>query len=337
MIKYNEIESVHLELSSICNANCPGCPRNYFGYPYNDGYVEKNLTLRNVQAIFRDLDFLRQLKRIRVEGNFGDFVSNNETVEIIKWMLSINPNLKIRAVTNGSAQKLSFWKELGELGITVVFSIDGLEDTHKIYRQSTDFNKIISNAKTFIKAGGNAVCKTVVFDHNRHQIKDIEKMTKDLGFAKFEKVINTRGPLPAFNRKGTLVNIIDGYNKTINLKQILESRKTDEVLLEDVAPFVNEEDNISCEVCETKEIYIDSTGDVYPCCYMGFNPRKYGNGNYHQPVNKQIREIIHPNNALRNRLEVCISWFNKVEESWSKPSIEDGKLVACIDNCGMSK
>ena len=337
MIKYNEIESVHLELSSMCNANCPGCPRNYYGYPYNDGYVEKNLTLRNVQAIFRDLDFLRQLKRIRVEGNFGDFVSNNETVEIIKWMLSINPNLKIRAVTNGSAQKLSFWKELGELGITVVFSIDGLEDTHKIYRQSTDFNKIISNAKTFIKAGGNAVCKTVVFDHNRHQIKDIEKMTKDLGFAKFEKVINTRGPLPAFNRKGTLVNIIDGYNKTINLKQILESRKTDEVLLEDVAPFVNEEDNISCEVCETKEIYIDSTGDVYPCCYMGFNPRKYGNGNYHQPVNKQIREIIHPNNALRNRLEVCISWFNKVEESWSKPSIEDGKLVVCIDNCGVNK
>ena len=335
MIKHNEIEGVHIELSSMCNANCPGCPRNYYGYPYNDGYIEKNLTLSNVQAIFRDLDFLRQLKHIRIEGNFGDFVSNNESVEIIEWLLSINPDLKMWVVTNGSAQKLSFWKRLGELGVRVVFSIDGLEDTHKIYRQSTSFKKIISNAKAFIKAGGHAICKTVIFEHNKHQIKDIEKMTKNLGFAKFEKVINTRGPLPAFNRKGTLVNIIDGYNETINIKEILNEHRQNEVLLEDIS--VSQTNTINCEVCVEKEIYIDSTGDVYPCCYIGHNPRKYGHGKYHQPVNKQIRKILHPNNAIRNRLENCIKWFNKVEESWNKPSVEDGKLVVCIDNCGVNK
>ena len=337
MIKYNEIESVHLELSSMCNANCPGCPRNYYGYPYNDGYVEKNLTLRNVQAIFRDLDFLRQLKRIRVEGNFGDFVSNNESIEIFEWLLSVNPELKIHAVTNGSAQKLSFWKRLGELGITIIFSIDGLEDTHSIYRQSTNFKKIISNAKAFIKAGGNAVCKSVIFDHNKHQIEEIGRLTKELGFTYHGTFTNTRGPLPVYNRKGTLVNKIDGYDGTIDLKEILKNRKQNNVLLEDISPYVKNADNIDCEVCTTKEIYIDSTGDVYPCCYMGFNPRKYGNGNYFQPVNKQIKKILHPNNAFRNRLEVCISWFNKVEESWNKPSVEDGKLVVCIDNCGVNK
>ena len=336
MIKIDEIESVHIELSSMCNANCPGCPRNYYGYPYNDGYVERNLSLSNVQAIF-DFAFLKQLKRLRVEGNFGDFVSNNETVNIFKWMLSINPDLNIRAVTNGSAQKLSFWKELGELGITVVFSIDGLEDTHKIYRQSTNFKKIISNAKAFIEAGGNAVCKTVVFDHNKHQLKDIEKLTKQSGFTEVEVETNTRGPLPAYNRRGTLVNKIDGYDKTVNLKQILKSRKTDEVLLEDIKPYVKKAKKIDCEVCSTKEIYIDSTGNVYPCCYMGFNPRDYGNGNYHQPVNKQIKRIIHPNSALRNRLESCIKWFDNVEESWNNTSIDDGKLVVCVDNCGVNK
>ena len=336
MIKIDEIESVHIELSSLCNANCPGCPRNYYGYPYNDGYVERNLTLSNVQAIFSS-DFLKQLKRIRVEGNFGDFVSNNESVDILKWMLGINPDLDISVITNGSAQKLSFWKELGKLGITVVFSIDGLEDTHKIYRQSTNFKKIISNAKAFIKAGGNAICKTVVFDHNKHQIKDIEKLIKDLGFVKFQTRNNTRGPIPAYNRRGTLVNKIDGYNKTVNLKQILKSRKTDEVILEDIAPYVKDTKKIDCEVCTTKEIYIDSTGNVYPCCYLGFNPRTYGNGTYHQPVNRQIKNIIHPNNALRNRLENCIKWFDNVEESWNKPTINDGKLVACVDNCSVNK
>ena len=337
MINYDEIESVHLELSSMCNANCPGCPRNYYGYPYNDGYVERNLTLSNVKAIFRDINFIKQLKRLRIEGNFGDFVSNNESIDIIKYFLQFNPELKVRIVTNGSAQKVAFWKELGELGVTVVFSIDGLEDTHKIYRQSTNFNKIISNAKAFINAGGKAHCKTVVFEHNKHQIEDIKQLTEDLGFVYFEEVNNTRGAIPAFNRRGTLVNKIDGYSKTIDLKQILENRKTDEVLLEDVAPFVKEANSINCEICGTKEIYIDSVGDVYPCCYLGFNPRKYGNGNYHQPVNKQIRKIIHPNNAVRNRLENCIKWFKNVEQSWIKATIEDAKLVACIDNCGVNK
>jgi len=320
----------------MCNANCPGCPRNYYGYPYNDGYIEKNLTLSDIKKIFKP-NFIKQLKRLRIEGNFGDFVANNESVDIIKFFIKCNPDLRIRAVTNGSAQTLKFWKELGELGITVVFSIDGLEDTHNIYRQNTDFNKIISNAKAFIDAGGKARCKTVVFDHNKHQINEIKQLAKQLGFLDFEKVINTRGAIPVFDRKGTLVNKIDGYNKTTDLKQILTSRKTDEVLLEDIEPFVKKADEINCEVCSTKEIYVDSTGDVYPCCYLGFNPRKYGNGNYHQAVNKQIKEIIYPNNALKDSLESCIKWFNNVEQSWTKPSIEDGKLVACIDNCGMTK
>ena len=31
MIKYEDIKKIHVELSSKCNASCPGCPRNVQG------------------------------------------------------------------------------------------------------------------------------------------------------------------------------------------------------------------------------------------------------------------------------------------------------------------
>ena len=37
MIFFNDIRDGHLEISTICNAACPFCPRNFWGYPYNGG------------------------------------------------------------------------------------------------------------------------------------------------------------------------------------------------------------------------------------------------------------------------------------------------------------
>ena len=51
MILYNDIKDVHLEISSLCNASCPWCPRTFWGYPYNGGYPEVNLTLDHAKKI----------------------------------------------------------------------------------------------------------------------------------------------------------------------------------------------------------------------------------------------------------------------------------------------
>jgi hypothetical protein len=47
--------------------------------------------------------------------------------------------------------------------------------------------------------------------------------------------------------------------------------------------------------------------------------------------------MIKNNNALELSLEECIQWFNRVEESWSKDTFENGRLVCCNDNCGFDK
>ena len=51
MISYQDIRDVHLEISSLCNASCPWCPRTFWGYTYNGGYPEVNLTLDNAKKI----------------------------------------------------------------------------------------------------------------------------------------------------------------------------------------------------------------------------------------------------------------------------------------------
>ena len=68
----------------------------------------------------------------------------------------------------------------------VVFSIDGLEDTNHLYRRNVQWHKVMENAKSFIDAGGLARWRMIVFEHNAHQLKDAEQLSKAMGFGKFD-------------------------------------------------------------------------------------------------------------------------------------------------------
>ena len=100
MIQYSDIRDVHLEIATLCNARCPWCPRNFWGYPFNGGYPETYLTLNQAKEIF-SLQFLKQLTSIRINGNFGDIVMNPEGQDVIKYFRNSNPKLDIRINTNG--------------------------------------------------------------------------------------------------------------------------------------------------------------------------------------------------------------------------------------------
>lgn len=331
MYSINEIRHVHLEISSRCNASCPLCPRNFSGYPYNDGYIEHDMTLLEAKKIFSP-KFISQLDEIAISGNFGDAVMNLETVDIIRYFRNCSKDVKIVVNTNGSARNKKFWKDLAELGIKVVFCLDGLEDTHHLYRQNTSFKTIIKNAQTFIKANGIATWKMIRFDHNAHQINQAEALSKTLGFSQFMLVDHGRNQGPVFNKHKKLTYVMGNPNN-IDFNSLFELRKTAEVLLEDIISS-RKPAPINCSVKQKKSIYINSIGEVYPCCFLGFSPKTYGHGNYHQAANAQVAPLISNNNALAHPLEECITWFSKVEKSWEIDTFENGKLVICNDVCG---
>lgn len=335
MYNFEEIQHVHLEISTLCNASCPWCPRTFWGYPYNGGYPEVNFTLDNAHHIFTP-GFLKQLSGVTINGNYGDAVMNLETPDIVEYFRQHNANLIVKISTNGAARNKDFWKRLAHANALVVFAIDGLEDTHHLYRQNTVYNTVIKNAQTFIQAGGQATWKMIKFDHNRHQIDQCRVLAKELGFKNFTLADQGRDTAPVFNKNGQLTHILGNYTGEREFPVLFHSKTTDEILLKDITssrvilP-------IECAVKKSRSVYIAANGDVSPCCHTGFYPHTYGRGQYHQATNSQLKPIMQKNNALTYSLEECIEWFSEIEKSWSIPTFEQGRLVICNDVCGQKE
>lgn len=339
MYNIDQIQHVHLEISSRCNANCPLCPRSFFGYPHNNGFVERDLTLSDAQAIFTP-EFLQQIKELYINGNFGDAVMNPETVDIVEYFRKHNSNLWIVISTNGGARNKQFWRDLARLGVEIYFCIDGLEDTHHLYRQNTLYSTVMQNARTFIEAGGRAVWRMIDFDHNRHQQDTARQLSKSLGFQKFTVLKGNRTDSPVFDKNRQLTHIIGnpvpGFgdaNGKLDFDRLWETRINGEMLLEEI--IGNEQPKpIDCEVQKQKSVYVSSTGDVYPCCYLGFSPKTFGQGQWHQAINSQFKHLIRKNNAIEHSLAQCIEWFTEIERTWTIPTFEQGRVFMCNLQCG---
>lgn len=334
MIDYYKIKSVEIEASSYCNAACPLCPRNVFGYPYQNGYTPTHLTLENTTHIF-DFDFIKQLEKITFEGNLGDPLMNPQLLEIISFFKEVNDNLEIDVYTNASLGTTKFWESLAKQGVQLFFAIDGMEDTHSIYRRGTDFKKIISNANIFISAGGNAVWKMIKFDHNKHQIDECHSIADLLGFKKFIVVDHGRNAGPVFDKNGNLEYVLGTWKGETDLTKILDIIQHGDILIEDIDDVPT--NSIDCAAIENQSIYISAVGEVYPCCFMGFNPNSFGHGTWHQPVNAQIKNLISKNNALQYSLKECIEWFEKIPSCWNKKDFNSGRLIVCNQHCSPKK
>lgn len=328
MLNYADIRMVHLEISSRCNAACPDCLRNYRGVDVLDTYPVCDMSLEQAQKIFT-VDFLKQLNQININGNYGDFVTARDGVEIVEYFLSVNPQLTIHISTNASARP-KIWERLGKLGITVNFRLDGLANTHKLYRQNTDYEFILDNAGKFIEAGGNAVWAMIKFDHNAPQIDECKQLSKDLGFKQFELVDHGRDIMPVFTPDKKLSHVIGNYTGSTDFNTLYNGYMHYKV---DPELAVREETTnykIDCWTKKKKEIYISSNGEVYPCCWLGYYPLHSDA----RPSNVQLKKIVENNNALDYGIEKSIQWFNAVEASWDK-TVPTGKIYECNRTCGI--
>jgi MoaA/NifB/PqqE/SkfB family radical SAM enzyme len=220
MYKSSEITTVHLEVTERCNASCPQCARNINGGEVNPQLHNAELSLDDVRTILKP-EFIKQLKRLYMCGNYGDPISANDTLEIFEYIRSHNAKMQLSFHTNASAKTPEWWSKLpAAMGKShyVVFSVDGLEDTNHLYRQGTVWKKIMENARAFIAAGGRARWDYIVFGHNEHQVEEARALAESMGFEKFNVkksnrfFSNTRGAVKAKhqagNRKGAETTLL---------------------------------------------------------------------------------------------------------------------------------
>ena len=338
MLTLQDIRRVHVELTTRCNARCPMCMRNYRGSDYNGGYPLTELTLQDfkhilnptilAQMIQPDLPTLK-FAGVNFNGNLGDFASARDSVEIVEYLVANNVPVAIN--TNGSLRNATWWARLALPRVTVGFAIDGLADTHALYRQDTDWHRIIEHAQALIAAGGTATWRFVPFDHNRHQEQECRRLAKEMGFVQFENIYDGRDRGPVFDRDGSFSHYIgsttDSEKHTPEIKNLLQGHVT---WYDKNLKFEKDTEklNIQCMHKRNREIYLAADGTVYPCCFLGFYPKTMNH-----PGNQELASLVKENNALEYDLEHCLNWFDSVEETWQKESIAQGRLYQCVNTC----
>ena len=346
MLKLSDVRHIHVELTTKCNARCPMCMRNYRGYEYNSGYPSCELSLENFQHIVTP-EILQQLiepepkignfqpilhvfRGISFNGNLGDFASAKDAVEIVEYISQYNVPIKIN--TNGSLRNAAWWARLALPNVVVGFALDGLADTHHLYRQDTDWHRIIEHAQALIAAGGHAWWRFIPFEHNQHQEADCRQLARELGFENFENIYDGRDNGPVFDRYGNFSHQIGTDTRPAHIvpdiKPLLESHVTWYNAKTIQHPKDTTELNIQCLHKQNREIYLAADGSVYPCCFLGFYPQTMNH-----PGNQELRKLVHENNALEYPLEHCLNWFDQIEQSWQAASIAQGRTYQCVTTC----
>lgn len=325
--QYKDIKTVHLEITERCNASCPMCARNINGGEDNPYLKDNELTLTDCKKIFKP-EFIQQLNRMYMCGNFGDPVAASDTLEVFEYFRSNNSKMNLTMYTNGSAKRPEWWRRLADIlgkNAYVVFSIDGLEDTNHLYRQNTVWSKIMENAQAFIDAGGRARWDYIVFAHNEHQVEEAESLSKRMGFERFQYKKSarffsnasgvTKEMHQAMNRKGTTTllqaptnpkyrnNVLDQISKVVGKEEVikflpskqseaLEAQGSQKFNLDPMLKSKMEKELdssiIKCKVAEEKSLYISAEGIVQPCCWTAGQMYVW----YYKPEAAQIWQAI---------------------------------------------
>lgn len=319
MYNYPEIKTIHLEVTSKCQASCPMCARNLQGGPVNPFITETEITYEQFIKWF-PVDFIKQLDRVYMCGNLGDPVVARDTLEIFTYLRETNSNIQLSMNTNGSARTKQFWERLAELRVAVRFGIDGLADTHSLYRVGTNFNTIIENASAFISKGGYAVWDMLIFKHNEHQVGACQHTADQLGFKEFNPKNTSR-----FREQGVQV-----INRTGHTTHIIYPTDKSKKLSEKVYMLseISEKTNITCKAAQEKSLYVSATGNISPCCWTDMEwmiPTSFARIDYMDKID-QFHNLHKA--TLQEIFET--DYFKKITETWDS----DSPLLACAKNCG---
>ena len=315
MYNLSDIKSIHLEVTTKCQARCPMCQRRNHGGPMRPIILDE-IDLETFIMWFPK-DFIRQLKKLFMCGNLGDPLLAKDTVEIFRYCREINEHMTLEMHTNGSGKNKKWWKSLAEIKVGVIFGIDGLEDTHALYRINTDWNKIINNAITFINAGGDAHWHMLVFEHNQHQVKDCEQLSKQLGFKEFVIKHTTRFINGKFNVLDDGKNIINTLYPSYKSKKMIAPAITAQ---EELTPTIN------CKAVRDSMLYVSALGVVTPCCWLDTSYML----EYENSIDYVNKIKIWPNLNDTSLKDIFASnYFDLIALYWDGPGLKE-----CSKQCG---
>ena len=305
----DKIKQLTTELTFRCNAKCPACHR-WKPLRVNLNDPEYTISLDRFKQLFNP-ELLNNLEWLVLNGNFGDSIMNKQFREIISYVKSQGTRLLIH--TNGGIHNKDYWTDVGNIltkDDIINFDLDGLQNTHHIYRINTEFDKVLANAKAVIDSSLAQVhWKYIVFEHNKHQVEEARKIAKQTGFTTFSTVKTSRDVFAP---------------KT---GQFVHSKKTRE--------YEEAERKIHCVWGDWGKWYISPNGLVFRCCWTGGHYFDQQNDRFYYPPEFErlfngfevpIQKIIQYN--YWNKLQQFLQGYDR---SFKLCKSQCGKIVSSIE------
>jgi MoaA/NifB/PqqE/SkfB family radical SAM enzyme len=212
-----DLIAIDFEIASTCNAVCPVCIRRNHGQLAE--FTQQYRTADEVKRILSDT--VQQLQHIQFCGNYGDPMTNPEILDICEWIRSNNEHVSMRISTNGGIGSPKHYKRLGQLGVHLIWGIDGAsKEINELHRVRVNYNKVIRNMDEYIsdiKDGTYHEWQYIVWQENAHELEDAVKVAYEKGI----KVFYIRrpngadwGPVHVYDFQGEHTHLLHGPTET---------------------------------------------------------------------------------------------------------------------------
>ena len=333
-MQLSQVQRLIIEPTSFCNAKCPHCPR------FDDlGRLHPNLTLSHLDfdsIVNLQVDQLTSLVEVELCGDKGDPCMHPEIEKIIEYFSNINPAPIITMHTNGSIRNAAWWNTLGKKypRLQVIFSIDGLEDTNHLYRVGLDFDTIMKNTAAFIQGGGYAIWKMLAFDHNEHQISQIQQLSQTQNFAEF-RCFN--GHLNRFQNLAQWPVNVDG----VFSHYLKPAKQNYEITIKhSIIPVKRRRlYQLETKICPWQKrgiLYISHQNYVLPCCMMHFETQLEYPGKY--KFLEMVEEIKYNDLSIYKLEDVLNHKFfnNNLEDSLRNSDYHSTCTASCKNEIAIS-
>lgn len=343
-MELSNLKKVELEITSNCNAACPGCQRTNLN---KRGELEiTEFTLDDLKRMFPPNNY--DGVEFKFCGVLGDPAIHPQFADMLEYLLGHNGMVTIS--TNGAVGTEDMWRRLGTMCSTyqrkfhLHWCIDGHKQTNHIYRVNTKWEVLERNLNAFKETVGKYAYRAkwifIVFDHNEHELEAAKQHAESLGFKfatrtgmrnsfhnwvaelgkknnKEKKVITTTG-----SKEHSKVEKVKELDKFI-AKESKTKQETDSILK-----------TIKCKYVHEGEIFIDAKQHMWPCCFLSDSTTQNKD-----KINDKLKEYGSSWNSLKNQsIDQVMQhpWFNEIlAESWDPTHSKH--LQRCIRTCAFNK
>lgn len=294
MLSLPKVVDLELELTTLCNAQCQLCYRNYT--TFKDHYPENKI--RSLEEIVAQLHTFPDLEWIRLVGTISEPTLYKQFFPLIKYIKGRGINIEI--CTNGDTNKPSWWEQLATLldsNDKVYFSICGsTQEIHETYRKNTRLENILANARAFRSNNKNDYAQCIRFNYNSD---DFDSDSFKQMVSEFSNVYWTE----TFLRKDD-----SNYIDKTNLEKLMPNphKITDYIYMD---RFANTKfsspvkGKAHCMSWENKSQQIDIDGKVYPCyLFLEASGGKPWDGDYEKILSMQYDTCKYCDRAV---IELC--------------------------------